>query len=96
MFLLIKLFINNDSFKSALSGLRQFLATENPLKMMKRAFYFNSKTLFILKILKLLFWLSDHVSKRLDEKDKVNLKFYDVTAWLTNNCITHIAQYLEK
>ena len=21
---------------------------------------------------------------------------YDVTAWLTNNCNTHIAQYLEK
>ena len=26
----------------------------------------------------------------------VNFKFYDVTAWLTNNCNTHIAQYLEK
>ena len=27
---------------------------------------------------------------------KVNFKFYDVTAWLTNNCNTHIAQRLEK
>ena len=96
MFLLIKLFINNDSFKSALSGLRQFLATENPLKMMKRAFYFNSKALFILRILKFLFWLSGHVSKRLDEKDKVNLKFYDLIAWLANNFNTHIAHYHEK
>ena len=35
-------------FKAALSWMRQFLATENPLKMMKNAFYFTSKALFIL------------------------------------------------
>ena len=29
--------------KGALSGLRQFLATESPLKMMKNTFYFNQK-----------------------------------------------------
>ena len=34
--------------KGALSGLRQFLATESPLKKMKNAFYFTSKDLFIL------------------------------------------------
>ena len=39
-------------FKGTLSGLRQFLATESPLKMMKNAFYFTSKALFILKIFK--------------------------------------------
>ena len=38
--------------KSALSGLRQFLVTESPLKMIKNAFYFNSKALFVLKIFK--------------------------------------------
>ena len=66
-------------FKGPLSGcLRQFLATESSLKMMKNAFYFTSKALFVLKIF------------------KVNFKFYDVTAWLTNICNTHIAQYLEK
>ena len=32
-----------------------------------------------------------HVAKRLDEKDKVNFKFYDITAWLTNDLYTHIA-----
>ena len=32
--------------KSALSGLRQFLANERPLKMMKNAFYFTLKALF--------------------------------------------------
>ena len=32
-------------FLGALSGLRQLLATESPLKMMKNAFYFPSKAL---------------------------------------------------
>ena len=36
------------------------------------------------------------VAKRLYYMDKINLKIYDVTAWLTNICKTHIAQYLEK
>ena len=35
----------------ALSSLKQFLATESPLKMMKNAFYFTLKALFVLKIL---------------------------------------------
>ena len=35
------------AFKGALSGLRQFLATESLLKMMKKAFYFTSEALFI-------------------------------------------------
>ena len=42
--------INHVYFKGALSGLRQFLATESPLKMMKNAFYFTLKSLFVLKI----------------------------------------------
>ena len=37
-----------------------------------------------------------HGAKRLDKKDKVNFKFYDVEAWLTNNRNTHIAQYFKK
>ena len=70
---------------------------ESPLKMTKNAFYFTSKALFILKIFKFLSWLFSHVAKWLDKKDKFNIKFYDVTVWLTgNNCNTHIAQYLEK
>ena len=40
--------------KGALSGLRQFFATESPLKMMKNAFYFTSKALFVLKIFRFL------------------------------------------
>ena len=38
--------------KAAFLGLRQ--TTESPLKMMKNAFYFTSKALFVLKIFKLL------------------------------------------
>ena len=40
--------------KGKLSGLRQFLAAESPLKMTKNAFYFTSKAFFILKICKFL------------------------------------------
>ena len=83
-----------SSFKGAPSGLRPFLASESPLKMMKNAFYFTSKALFVLKIFKFLSWLFGHVAKRLDEKNKVNFKFSGVTAWLTINFETRIAQYL--
>ena len=58
---------NLDKFvKGALSGLRKFLATESPLKMMKNTFYFTSKALFVLKIFMFLSWIFGHVSKRLD------------------------------
>ena len=53
--------------------------------MMKNAFYFILKALFVLKIFKFLSWLFGHVGKRPDWKDEVNFKIYDVTTWLTNN-----------
>ena len=40
--------------KGALSGVRQFLPTESPLKMIKGVFYFTLKALLVLKIFKLL------------------------------------------
>ena len=52
--------------KGALSGLRQFLATESPLKMMKNAFYFILKALSVLKIFKFLSCLFGPVAKQLD------------------------------
>ena len=42
--------------KDGLSGLRQFSATESSLKMMKNAFYFTLKALFVLKNFILTFW----------------------------------------
>ena len=46
---------------SLFKDLRQFLITEIPLKMMKNAFYFTLKALFVLKIFKFLSWLFRHV-----------------------------------
>ena len=64
--------------------------------MMKNAFYFNLKALTVVKITKFLSWLFDHVEKRLDLRDKVNFKMYDITIWETNNYNAHVAQYLKK
>ena len=89
MFIYIEWWSPLSIFKGVLSGLRQFLATESPLKMMKNIFYFTSKALCVLKIFKFLSWLFGHVAKWLDKKDKVNLKLYGVTAWLTN-IVIHI------
>ena len=41
-------------FKDALSGLRQVLLMERPLKIIKNDFYFTFKALFYLKIYKFL------------------------------------------
>ena len=49
-----EVFLLHFLFKVALSGLRQFLATERPLKMMKNVFYFTSKAILVLKIFKFL------------------------------------------
>ena len=57
--------LNDLYFKGALSGLRQFLATESPLKLMKNTFYFISKDLFVLKIFKFLSRIFGHAAKRL-------------------------------
>ena len=46
-------FIN---FNGALSGLTQLLTAGSPLKMMRNAFYFGLKALFVLKIFVLTFW----------------------------------------
>ena len=42
--------ILSSQVTGALSGLREFLATESPLKIIKIAFYFTSKVLSVLKI----------------------------------------------
>ena len=47
--------LNYLPFKDALSGLRQILATENPLRMIKNAFYFTLKALFVTRYLNFCF-----------------------------------------
>ena len=64
--------------------------------MMKNALYFTSQALFVLKIFKFLSWIFGHVAKRLDKKDQVNLKFYDVTVWLTKTIVIHIMPNISK
>ena len=80
----------NRKTKDPLSGLRQFWATESPLKMIKNAFYFTSNALFVLKIFKFCLDFLAMYRKGLIEKIKFNFKFYDVTTLLTNNCNTYI------
>ena len=63
---------------------------------MKNAFDFTLKDLFVLTILKFLSWLLGHVKGLSHLKDKIDFKIYDVTAWLTDNCITYTDQYLKK
>ena len=82
------------NLKGALSGRRQFLEIESPLKMMKNVFFFTSKALFILKILIFVSWGFGNVAKQLYLKNKVNLKFYDVTAWLT--VVIHILPNISR
>ena len=49
--------------------------------------FISPQKLFLLSsYLKFLSGLFGHVAKRLDWKDKVHFKFYDITAWLRNNC----------
>ena len=43
--------------------MRQFSITERSLKMIKNAFYFTLKALFLLKIFKFLSWLLGHLEK---------------------------------
>ena len=49
--------------KGALSGIRQFLATESHLKMIKNDFYFTLRAVFALRIFKFLFWIFGHAWK---------------------------------
>ena len=68
----------------------------NPFKIDEKCFSFYVKTLFVLKIFKFFSWLFVHGAKRLGKKDKVNFKFSDVTAWLTNNRDTYILPNISR
>ena len=72
-------------FKGALSGLRQFLASESYFKMMKNAFYFTLKVLLALKIYKV--YLHSFVMQKNGLIRKLRLiSKLRVTTWLANNC----------
>ena len=67
-------------FTGKTSGLRQFLTIESPLKMMKNAFYFMLKALFILEL-----FTFGYIERWVDKKVMVNFKIYDFTNWTTND-----------
>ena len=75
-------------FKGLLLGLRQFLVTESPLKIMKNVF-FILKALFVLKGFKYLSWFFGHAKKEKHvERAKFNFQISDITDWITNSYIT--------
>ena len=59
------------------------MANESPLKIMKNAFYYTLEAVLVLKIFKFLYSRFGNVEKRLDWKDQVNFRIYDVRTWLT-------------
>ena len=61
----MKLIFNNKALKSGSQTpkKRVIYFIESPLKMLKNAFYFTLKALFVLKIFKFLSWLFGHVEK---------------------------------
>ena len=79
---------------------KNFWQLKSLLKRWKISFYFTIKTIFVLEIFKLLFWLFGHVGKRLDKKAKVNFKIYEVTNLVTGNytyCqISHEVKTIKK
>ena len=62
----IRIYCQTRIFKVHFKVWDNFLAIESLLKMMKNAFYFTVKALFVLKIFKCLSWLFGHLGKRLD------------------------------
>ena len=64
--LLMALKKNGYILTGPLSDLSRFLASESPLKIMKNAFYFNSKSLSVFKVSKFFPWIFRHVETRFD------------------------------
>ena len=85
-------------FKGPLSGLKQYLANKNPVKMMKNTFYLTLMAVLVLKIFIFLNFCLDgfgHAEKLDDKKGKVNFKIYDVKNWKTLITI-HIVSNVSK
>ena len=61
--------------KGTLRGLRQFLATENPLRIIKNAFYFTLKAVSIINTFKFCSEFFDDVRNRLIRKLKLISNF---------------------
>ena len=82
-------------FRFGLSPSKKFVFihfNESPLKLMKIAFYFMLKALFVFGIFPLLSWRFGSVEKRLNKKVIVIFNLFDITDWKRNNSNTRVAQ----
>ena len=74
-----------------------FSPIDSPAKTMKNTSYFIKKALFVLEIIKFLYFHPSlfffHCFRRWS---KINLKVYDTINCLNKNSITHFVWYLEK
>ena len=59
--------------------------------MMKNDFCFTLKALFCSQDIYIFY-----VEKRIDQKDQVTFKIYDVTTWEIEICNTNIVEYLQN
>ena len=70
------------SFKDVFAGLRQHLATENPLKITQKTFCFTFRLIQLFSFTRYLSFCSGffvHVEKRFDKKAQVDFKLFEVT-----------------
>ena len=65
----------DKTIKGPLSGLRQLLSNDSPLKLMKNVFYFMLIAIFVLEIFTFLSWLFGYVKIGMMKKLRLISKF---------------------
>ena len=82
--------VNFTKFSKAHSHVWDCYGNWNPFKINMKCFLFQLKSSFCSKDIEVFVLIFRSCRKTAWLKDKFNFKFYKVTAWLTNNCSTHI------
>ena len=83
-------------FKGALSGLRQFLATESPLKWWRMLFISSQKFVSFTSYLSFFLGFLVMYQNGLIRKIRLISNFFDATAWLTSNCNIYILPNISR
>ena len=76
--------------------LRFYLIQSKALKNGEKLFFFHVKISFRSQDINFCSDIYGYERKQLIKKPKINFKIYYLTHWETNNCNTHIVQYLKK
>ena len=71
-------------------------SNERPLKILKNYFYFMLEGIFIFNVFAFLSWRFGYAERWLDKRAIVNLRFYEVKEWTTNDCNISIVQKLKR